>query len=290
MGAEQNMMDNQIVSLIDVQSSNQYNDEKLISLTDVQSSNTQQRTKLDVYEGDIIGLNIKQNTTKSEYLQFLPNTTNIFKDYDFLTPSKPGQGFTISMTVRFKSTESDKSETLFEFFDRSPENGSKYFYIKRLAKSVGGDKNKIIAGYSDYSGYAESLLTITDNLWNHIAVSCVNYANKQNNIIVYLNGVGGSVVDFDYPRCVFSLTDKSIINIGKKSFTADLPNDSIRTTPANSYSAILLADLQLTNKVLNAGQIKNLATTSITNLPIEILVPTFNPNMFSFATVPVQIS
>ena len=288
MGAGNNIMNNQIVAM-----------------KDVQPSNTAQQTNLDVYNGDIVGINIKPNTTK-EYLHFLPNTTPKlesdgspggiigFNDYLFLTPPSTngnGQGFTIAMTVKFKFSENSKSETLFEFFNSSDNaNPPKYFYINRLASSAGGDKNKIVAGYSNYNGYAKSILPIADNLWNHIAITCVNNSNKENQIVVYLNGVPGAVVDFDYPRCVFSITDSTQINIGKKSFTSNLYNDSINTTPPNSYSSILLADVQLYGSKLTADKIKELATTSITNLPAEVREPIWNPNMFSFATVPIQLS
>jgi hypothetical protein len=285
MGAGQDMQNNQIVALIDVK-----------------PSNTSQQTKLDIYEGDIVGINMRQNTTtpstNAEYLQFLPNPTmfptvsNIigFRDYQFLTPTEQGQGFTISMNIKFKLATNTKSETLFEFFD--PSNATKYFYIKRLGtQDGGGDKNKIVAGYSNYSGYAKSISGISDNLWYNIVITCANdKKNNQNLVVVSVNGESGTSVDFDYPRCVFSLTDKAIINIGKKSYTANLPNDNISTTPANSYTSCLLADLQLIGKVLNATQIKTLATTSISGLPIDIKPPVWNPSMFSFATVPVSMS
>ena len=285
MGAGENMMNNQIVAI-----------------KDVEPSNTAQPTNLDVYNADIVGINIKPNATK-EYLQFLPNPTNIvnsdgssgsiigLKDYSFLTPSSTngnGQGFTIAMTVKFKLPENSKSETLFELFNQAYQ--SKYFYIKRLSSSAGGDKNKIVAGYSSYSQYAISTLPIDNSLWNHIAITCVNNSNKKNQIIVYLNGVAGAVVDFDYTRCVFSITDSTQINIGKKSFAGILHNDDIYKTPSGSYSSILVADVQLYGSKLTADKIKELAINSITNLPAEVREPIWNPNMFSFATVPIQLS
>ena len=245
---------------------------------------------------------INLNSANKEFIQILPTNPDTSADYGFVRPTVVGNGFTISMWVKFPGTRTfDKggqSECLVEIFKGNQTEGAwksagtnwgGYFHIVRRANNNGTNNNQIVTGFL---GKGVVGPVINDTKWHHIAVSVklVNpFVNNKSNYEISL------IVDNAEKKTKVDIIDKDQIFMGSEAqFNIGKFTRGISNGEQYGYANMSFTGLQLYNRLLKFDevmkQLKNnittTTTTTTTTKPTTTTTTTTQPTTTTTTTQP----